>query len=173
MNNMQYPDYAKDTKLNAQRIFQARDGSDLDNKQIAAITLASTYATKSIQLINSAISDANELLSADEISTIKTVATIMASNNIYYRYIHNIKANEIKTLPAGLRMQGLRSDKMSHTDIELCGLAASAINNCGLCMSSHTDSLLKLNVSPTTIQHTIQIAAVVGASAQTLVLEAI
>ncbi len=171
MYNIQYPDYAKDTKLNAQKILQVKEESDLTEKQIIAVSLASAYATRNIALIKEITNEALTILIDDEIATIKTVATIMAGNNIYYRYIHSIKNNEIKALPAGLRMQGLRSDKMSHADIELCGLATSAINNCGLCMSSHTDSLIKLGINEATIQHTVQIAAVIGATAQTFTLE--
>ena len=53
-------------------------------------------------------------------------------------------------------------------DFELCSLAVSAINGCGMCMDSHEKTLRKHGLPAQAVQSAARIAAVVNAVAVTL-----
>ncbi len=161
-------DYAKDIKLNLSNLMNngAQDG--LTEKQVWAIALATAYSTKNQNIIIAIEKGVEQFLTNMEINAIKGATTIMAMNNIYYRFIHEVSDKTFATLPAKLRMNILVNHGMEKIDFELCSLAVSAINGCGLCMDSHTKTLLKHEVSYESIQMSIRIAAIINALAQTL-----
>lgn len=168
MSNLEFKDYAKDIKLNLGSVLKEDPGSNLKQNQIYAIALASAYTTKNQILVDYIIELAGEKLDAVEINAAKTSSTIMAMNNIYYRFIHLVSDKEYATLPAKLRMNAMANPGVEKIDFELYSLAVSAINGCGLCIDSHTKQLLKSQVEKITIQHTIRIAAVVNAADQAI-----
>lgn len=53
-------------------------------------------------------------------------------------------------------------------DFEIYSLAVSAINGCGLCIDSHVKQLANSGVDKLTIAHSVRIASVINAVAQTL-----
>jgi alkyl hydroperoxide reductase subunit D len=92
----------------------------------------------------------------------------MAMNNVYYRFTHLVGDSEYQTLRAGLRMNAMSNPGCDKIDFELCSLAVSAINGCGMCMDSHEKTLRKHGVTAQAIQSAVRIAAVVNAVAVTL-----
>ena len=96
----------------------------------------------------------------------KAATTIMAMNNIYYRFVHLASGEDYARMPAGLRMNVIGNPGIEKVDFELYSLAVSAINGCGMCIDAHVAQLEKAGVSKSGIQHTIKIAAVVNAAAQ-------
>ena len=92
----------------------------------------------------------------------------MAMNNIYYRFIHLAADDEIKKMPANLRMQIMANPGVPKLDFELFSLAVSAINGCGMCMESHLHEVVKGGLSKQGAQSAIRIAAVINATAQAL-----
>jgi alkyl hydroperoxide reductase subunit D len=167
------PDYAKDTKLNLGKVLSAEGAEDLTLQQIHAIALASGYATKHPALIQALQEEAQQTLGMATMNAAKAAASIMAMNNIYYRFVHLVNDAEISNMPAGLRMNVIANSGVDSTTFELMSLAVSAINGCGMCMESHTHHLVKAGVSKQSIQSTIRIAAVLNATAQTLTIEAL
>ncbi|MBV8061678.1 MAG: carboxymuconolactone decarboxylase family protein, partial [Alphaproteobacteria bacterium] len=93
-------------------------------------------------------------------------ATVMAMNNIYYRFIHYTHDEDIKKMPARLRMNVIGNPGIDKHDFELMALAVSAINGCGMCMEAHTQSAIKVGLSKASVQSSIRIAAVIFAAAQ-------
>ena len=61
----------------------------------------------------------------------------MGMNNIFYRFHHLSSNAEYATMPARLRMNGLRRHGVDEVDFELWSLAVSAINGCGKCVDAH------------------------------------
>jgi alkyl hydroperoxide reductase subunit D len=92
----------------------------------------------------------------------------MAMNNVYYRFTHLVGDAEYQTLRAGLRMNAMANPGCDKIDFELCSLAVSAINGCGMCMDSHEKTLRKHGLSAQAIQSAARIAAVIHAAALTL-----
>ena len=159
----QLPDYAKDIKLNLVSILTEEGAGDLNQKQIYSIALSVAYALKSPALIKSIFSEASTILSDADIQAAKSAATIMAMNNIYYRYMHLIGDKSFSAMPAKLRMNVIGNPGIDKIDFELNCLAVSAINGCGMCMDAHTNELIKAGVSKLGIQSTVRIASVLNA----------
>jgi len=92
----------------------------------------------------------------------------MGMNNVYYRFLHLVEDAEYSTLPARLRMNVIGNPGIPKLDFELLSLAVSAINACGLCITSHEKKLRADGVSREMIQSAVRIAAVVHAVAGVL-----
>lgn len=167
----QFPEYAKDIKLNLSNILTLEGAPDLTQKQIYAIALASAYATKNINLITAVSKEATSHLIENEINAAKSAAMVMAMNNIYYRFIHLVSDKSFGSLPAKLRMNVIQNPGADKIDFELSCLAVSAINGCGMCIDAHTHALNKAGVSKLAIQSAVRIASVLNAAAMVSELE--
>lgn len=168
----QLSDSAKDIKLNLSTLLTEEGSPDLSQNQIGGIALASALASKNATVIQSIISDVNAYLSEEEIHAAKSAATIMAMNNVYYRFIHLVNDKSFSTMPAKLRMNVIANPGIDKVDFELYCLAVSAINGCGMCIEAHTQELIKNGVSKLAIQSSVRIAAVLTAAAMGLQNEA-
>lgn len=159
-----FGDYAKDIKLNISAVLSPEGAPDLTENQIFGIALASAYATKNTRVISIILKESSTLSEA-EVTAAKAAATIMAMNNIYYRFVHLV-GGEYGKLPAKLRMNVIGQPGIAKVDFELYSLAVSAINGCGMCMEAHVHEVTKAGVTPLGVQSAIRIAAVVNALAQ-------
>jgi lipoyl-dependent peroxiredoxin subunit D len=162
------PDYAKDLRLNLDSVLSEAGAPGLSAKQIGLIALASAVASRHAPLTCALAIEAAKSASAQELSGARTAAAIMGMNNVYYRYTHLVSEPEYQTLRAGLRMNAMANPGCDKVDFELCSLAVSAINGCGMCMDSHEKTLRKHELSVLAIQSAVRIAAVVHAVAITL-----
>jgi alkyl hydroperoxide reductase subunit D len=159
-------DYAKDIRLNVGAVLS--EGA-LTETQRLGVFLASAYSTKHPDLIAMATEIAAPA-GEKTVEAAKIAATIMAMNNVYYRFLHLNEDEAFGKLPARLRMNGMANPGVEKADFELMSLAVSAINGCGMCMRSHREVLQKHEVSNEAIQHAVRIAAVAQATAQALVI---
>lgn len=157
-------DYAKDIKLNIGTVLTADGAPDLTERQIFGVALASAYATKNPTVTEVILKESSTLSDAEKAAT-KAAVTIMAMNNIYYRFVHLV-GGEYSKLPAKLRMNVIGQPGIPKVDFELYSLAVSSINGCGMCMEAHVHEISKAGVSSLGIQSAIRIAAVVNALSQ-------
>ena len=164
----QIPDYAKDLRLNLDSVLAESGAPGLSAKQIGLIALSSAIAARHEPLTVALVAEAAKSASAQELAGARTAAAIMAMNNVYYRFTHLVGDAEYQTLRAGLRMNAMANPGCDKVDFELCSLAVSAINGCGMCMDSHEKNLRKHEVSTQAVQSAVRIAAVVNAVAVTL-----
>lgn len=164
------PDCAKDIKLNLGSVLTPEGAPDLTQTQIHLIALASAYATQNVCVIASIEHEVSATLDDASKNAAKAAASIMAMNNIYYRFIHLAGNDELKKMPAKLRMNVIGNPGIPKIDFELMSLAVSAINGCGMCIESHTHELTKAGCSLLAIQSSVRIAAVIHASAQVAIL---
>lgn len=162
------PDFAKDTRLNLGSVLTPEGAPELTQNQIFVIALASAYATRDDGVIASILGESSATLSEAEVTAAKAVASIMAMNNVYYRFVHLSGDAEYKTMPAKLRMNVIGNPGIAKLDFELASLAVSAINGCGMCIEAHAHELGKAGASKLAIQSAVRIAAVINASAQSL-----
>ena len=161
-------DYAKDVKLNIGTVLTTDGAPDLTQNQIYGIALASAYSTKNKAVVEALLADAASVLSDAEVNAAKAAASVMAMNNVYYRFVHLVSDKEYGKLPAKLRMNIIGSPGIAKVDFELYSLAVSAINGCGMCMDAHVAEVSKAGVSKVGVQSAIRIAAVVNSVAQAL-----
>lgn len=162
----QIQDYGKDIRINLTSITAGGNGLELN--QALGIALASAYSTKNKTVMENILAEAQGKLSEAELNATKTAATLMAMNNIYYRFTHLVSDEEFQKMPAGLRMQGIATHGINKLDFELYSLAVSAINGCGMCMDSHTKSSAAHGATNQTVQAAVKIAAIINAAAQAI-----
>lgn len=91
----------------------------------------------------------------------KSAASVMAMNNVYYRFVHLVSNPKCKTMPARLRTNWLSNPRVDRADFELWALAVSAINGCGACMDAHEKALRQAGAGSDTIQTAVRFAAIV------------
>lgn len=164
------PAFAKDIKLNLGIVLTPEGAPDLSLAQIYGVALASAYATKNTILIAAIEHGVASYVEENVLTAAKAAATIMAMNNIYYRFVHLVHDEELKKLPAKLRMNVIANPTVARVDFELMCLAVSALNGCGMCMEAHVHEVIKGGVSKLGIQSAIRIAATINATAQSLSL---
>ncbi len=162
------PDYAKDVRLNLASILTTEGAPDLTQNQIYGIALASAYAVKDKSIIDALLAESAGKISGEEVQAAKAAASIMAMNNIYYRFLHLVSDKEYGKLPAKLRMNVIGAPGVPKVDFELYSTAVSAINGCGMCMDAHARELEKHGVSKLAVQSAVRIAAVINSVAQSL-----
>ncbi len=162
----QLKDYAKDIRLNLETVFSEEGTAGLTAEQIRSIALACAYATKSRKLSEALLNDPEFSMQPISVEAAKAAATIMAMNNVYYRFTHLVEDEELAKLPAKLRMNVIGKPGVAKVDFELMSLAVSAINGCGKCMKSHVQELKKAALDPIAIQTAVRIASVMNAAAQ-------
>jgi len=165
------PDYAKDISLNLSTLFGNIDATGLSKEQFYGSALSIAYSLKNKSLIEAIEYESQDKGLQHLFFAAKTAGTLMAMNNIYYRAIHLAENKELSTMPANLRMSGLAKHGIPQVDFELFALAVSAINGCGLCISSHVKQLVTHSVADKAIQSALRLAATLNAVASVLELE--
>jgi len=158
-------EHAKDIRLNLGSVLTTDGAPDLTQNQIFGIALASAYSTKNAAVISAVLADASGTLSEAEVNAAKSAATVMAMNNVYYRFVHLVSDKEYGKLPAKLRMNVIGAPGIPKVDFELYSLAVSAINGCGMCMDAHVHEVIKGGITPLGVQSAIRIGAVINAAA--------
>jgi len=166
----QIPDFVKDIRLNLGNVLTSEGAPDLSLEQIYGVALASAYATRHPEVITAIEGETAGTLSDEQRTAAKAAASIMAMNNVYYRFVHLTHDADISKLPAKLRMNVIGSPGIAKVDFELECLAVSAINGCGMCMEAHMHELVKHGVTKQAVQTSVRIEAVIHAAAQALAL---
>jgi alkyl hydroperoxide reductase subunit D len=152
------PDFAKDVRLN---LTSMASDETLDMQTKYGLFLACAIATRNPAVISAMETAAAEKLTPAAIAAAKSAASVMAMNNIYYRFIHLASNKEYATMPARLRMNVIANPGVDKADFELWSLAVSAINGCGACIDAHEKILNEAGVAATTIQTAVRFAAII------------
>ncbi|QWG14698.1 carboxymuconolactone decarboxylase family protein [Bradyrhizobium sediminis] len=164
------PDFAKDVRLN---LTSMASDETLGTQAKYGLFLAAAIATR-----NPAVITAMEVLAADKLTpealaATKSAASVMAMNNIYYRFVHLASNKEYATMPARLRMNVIANPGVAKVDFELWSLAVSAINGCGACIDAHEKALHDAGVASASIQTAVRFAAIIQSVAVAIEASAI
>lgn len=157
------PEYAKDTKLNLDAVIKR---STIDPEQAEAVALAAAFATgngKLITFISSSITNTTERDAA------LTAGSIMAQNNIWYPFVEMAEDENLKGLPAQLRMNAIASHGgTTKARFEAYSLAASIVGKCHFCVKAHYETLKKEGYTVEQLRDIGRIAAVITSVARVL-----
>jgi alkyl hydroperoxide reductase subunit D len=157
------PDYAKDAKLNLDAVISR---STLDVTVANGCALAAAMATgngKLVTFIQSSLDDAKERDAA------LTASAIMAQNNVWYPYVEMAEDENLKGLPAQLRMNAIASHGgTTKLNFEAYSLAASIVGKCHFCVKAHYDTLKKEGMTVEQLRDIGRIAAVINSVAKVL-----
>jgi len=159
------PEYAKDQKLNLSSL---AGEPALTEQQRAGTFIASALASRHAATTKAILAEFAPKLSPDAFNAARAAASIMAMNNVYYRFTHLTAAPDYRSMPARLRMNVIGKPGVDKADFELWCLAVSAVNGCGACMDSHEKVVRNAGVTAEQVQAAVRIASVVHAVALTL-----
>lgn len=158
------PDYAKDTKLNLDTVIKR---STLPAEEAEACALAAVFATGNAKLwqwISSQLS--NEV----ERNAAVTAASLMAMNNVWYPYVEMAGDDQLKGLPAQLRMNAIATHgSTTKARFEAYSLAASIVGKCHFCIKAHYETLRKEGYTVEQLRDIGRIAAVMTAVSRIMV----
>lgn len=154
------PEFAKDARINVGKVLDLEQTDGLSQAQIVGSALAVAY-----HLGNPALAAGIKTLQIDfDIEeAAKNAASLMAMNNIYYRFVHLSELPELERLPAGLRMQGMMNPGTDKVTFEVLSLAVSILNGCGACISAHSRQLLEHGLTQAAVARVGRISAVIHA----------
>ncbi len=162
------PDYARDLKLNLGSVLTTQGAPGLTGKQLWSVALATAIAARNPAFTRDIEALAREHLDEADVTGARAAAAIMGMNNVYYRFLHLVEDAEYQSMPARLRMNVIGNPGIDKLDFELLSLAVSAVNGCGLCITSHERKLREHGVTREAIQSAVRIAAVMHAVAGAL-----
>lgn len=161
------PDHAKDLRLNLAQIEQA---ASLSPVQAWGAALAAAEAAGGAATLGELLSAAGAHLDETQVRAARAAAAVMAMNNTYYRFVHEVANDAYGQLPARLRMQVIGNPGVDKLDFELWSLGVSAINGCSACMNAHETGAQKRGATPAMIQDVVRIASIVSAVARTVAI---
>lgn len=154
------PDHAKDIKLNLDAVINR---SGLDEIDAHACALAASIASGNGELTYE-IQMNSPLVGQTEREAAMTAAALMGMNNVYYPFVEMTEDEQLKNLPAGLRMQAYATHGgVSKLKFEMYALCASIVGKCHFCVKSHYDLLKKEGMTVQQLQAVGKIAAVINA----------
>src|SRR5277367_4653243 len=150
------PEVAKDLKLNLGAVLQP---GNLTLDQVWGVAVATAIASRNPQLRQAVLEDALVTVAPGVVDDAKAAASLMAMNNIYYRFRHMVGKPEYTEKPARLRMQRLAQVATNKADFELFCLAVSAVNGCEMCVRAHESVVLEAGLSTEQVHDAVRIAA--------------
>ena len=157
------PDYAKDVRLNLDSVIKR---SSINEELASACALAAAFATgngKLVSFIQSNIADEKERDAA------LAAASIMAMTNVWYPYVEMVDDENLKGLPAQIRMNTIASHGGTTKErFEAYSLAASIVGKCHFCVKAHYDELKQMGYTVEQLRDIGRIASVVNSVAKVL-----
>jgi len=154
--------YLKDAKLNFNSTLTS---AHLSEKECGLIGLSIAANNQNAILIkfytNYAIQNG---ATEEEVAEAVGCASLLASNNIFYRFRHFTQKEKYGQIPARIRMQIMMKPVTGKEFFELLSLAVSAVNGCEMCVNAHEDSLIKLGTTEERIFDAVRIASLVTAT---------
>jgi alkyl hydroperoxide reductase subunit D len=140
----------------------------LTSAQRWGVAIASAVAARNPELRDAVIADASAEIDASVIDDALAAASLMAMNNVYYRFRHFMGEASYDAKPARLRMNRIARPLTSKVDFELFCLAVSAINGCEMCVRSHERVVLEGGLTDEHVHDAVRIAATMNAAAVAL-----
>jgi alkyl hydroperoxide reductase subunit D len=158
--------YLRDLKLNFTSILTS---AQLSAKECALLGLSIAVNNNNAPLTAyfTKYAEAQEATAA-EIAEAVGCASLLACNNVFYRFRHFTQKEKYTQIPARIRMQLMMKPVTGKEFFELMSLAVSAVNGCEMCVNSHEDSLIKLATTEERIFDAIRIASLVTATGKVI-----
>jgi lipoyl-dependent peroxiredoxin subunit D len=151
--------YVRDLKLN---FTSTLTSEHLSTKECALLGLTTAINNTNKPLTEYFTKYAEEQgATAEEIGEAVGCASLLASNNIFYRFRHFTQKEKYTQIPARIRMQIMMKPVTGKEFFELMSLAVSAVNGCEMCVNAHEDSLIKMGTTEERVFDAVRIASLV------------
>lgn len=158
--------YVRDLKLNFSSTFTS---GHLTDKECALIALSIAVNNN-----NKVLTDFFEKLAvtkeatAEEIAEAVGCASLLALNNVFYRFRHFTGKEKYTQIPARVRMQIMSSPVTGKEFFELMSIAVSAVNGCEMCVNAHEKSILSLGATEERVFDAVRIASIVTSAGKVI-----
>ena len=158
--------YVRDLKLN---FTSTLTSSYLSEKECALVALSIAVNNNNAVLTNFLEKHALEKgATAEEIAEAAGCASLLALNNVFYRFRHFTGKEKYTQIPARIRMQLMSSPVTGKEFFELMSIAVSAVNGCEMCVNAHEKSILALGSSEERVFDAVRIAAIITATGKVI-----
>lgn len=151
--------YLRDLRINLKNTLASEN---LKPKEAYLIALAAAVNEKN-EILKKSFSclAAEQGATQAELAETHACASMLAVNNVLYRFRHFAKNDTYNTTPAGIKMNVMMNPVLGKEFFELLSLIVSALNGCETCVSSHEASLRRLGASEARIFDAVRLASVV------------
>jgi alkyl hydroperoxide reductase subunit D len=153
--------YIKDLRINFKNVISS---PNLTAKEayLTALAIAVNEKNEVLKSVFSKLAEANGS-SLQEIGEVFSCASLLATNNVFYRFKHFIKSSNeaYQNMPAGIKMNIMVNPVIGKELFELISLAVSAVNGCEQCVNSHEAAVRNAGVSEQKIFDIIRLASVI------------
>ena len=151
--------YLKDLKLN---VSTALNAESLGKKDAALLAFAVAVNEKHTLLQEAFETLAKENGATDsDIAEVISCTSLMAANNVYYRFRHFMNEEYYNKAQAGIRMSIMANPAIGKELFELVSLAVSAVNGCEMCVTSHEKNLVAHGTDKQRIHDAVRVAAII------------
>jgi len=156
--------FIKDLRVNFKN---AMKSSNLDEKETALLGLSVAANATNDVLIGVFTRRAEEHgATAGEIGEAIACASLLASNNVFYRFRHFVSKEKYTQMPARIKMNIMMKPVTGKEFFELMSIAISAVNGCEMCVNSHEESLMQLESTEERVFDAIRLASIVTSLAK-------
>ena len=161
--NENLPEYAKDIRLNLDAVINR---STIDPEQALYLSIAAAFSTGNSKLLTFLVANATDEL---EKNAALAAGSIMAQNNVWYPYVEMADDQNLKGLPAQLRMNAVTSHGgTTKAKFEAYSLASSIVGKCHFCVKAHYETLKQEGYSVEQLRDIGRIAATMNALSKIL-----
>jgi len=151
--------YLRDLKLNVKSVLTSESLSAKES-YLLALAVATNNNNAVLQAAFTAKAKENEASDA-EIAEAQACASLLAANNVFYRFRHFVDKEFYNNAPAKLRMNIMMNPVLGKEFFELVSLAVSAVNGCEMCVKSHEQSVLHAGSSEQRVWDAIRLASII------------
>lgn len=157
------PEYAKDMRLNLDAVIKRSTLNPVEAEACALAAAMSTGNGKLVSFIQASITNEVERTAA------LTAASIMSMTNTWYPFVEMVEDENLKGLPAQLRMNAISTHGGTTKErFEAYSLAASIVGKCEFCVKAHYNGLKDMGYSVEQLRDIGRIAAVINSLAKVL-----
>jgi alkyl hydroperoxide reductase subunit D len=153
--------YPRDLRINVNNVLSS---DNLEEKEAYLLALSIAVNEKNDVLIKSfAELSESEGATPDEIAEVHACASLLAANNVFYRFKHFIKDSNdsYQQMPARIKMNIMAKPVLGKEFFELMSLAISAVNGCEMCVNAHEASVRKLGANEARVFDTVRLASLI------------
>ncbi|TDO19193.1 carboxymuconolactone decarboxylase family protein [Pedobacter duraquae] len=158
--------YVRDLKLNFSSTFTS---NHMTEKECALLALSIAVNNN-----NKVLTEFFEKLALSKDATEAEIgesvgcASLLALNNVFYRFRHFTGKEKYTQIPARVRMQLMSNPVTGKEFFELMSLAVSAVNGCEMCVNAHEKSILGLGATEERVFDAVRIASIVTSAGKVL-----
>jgi alkyl hydroperoxide reductase subunit D len=154
--------YLKDLRINLKNGLKSKE---INEEEIVLLGIALAANVKNRILMDYFRKQAANLeLESEKLAEAIACASLLSSNNVFYRFRHFVGKEEYQKLPARIKMNIMMKPVVGKEFFELLSLAISAVNGCEMCVNAHEASLIKIGTSEARIFDSIRLASVINSA---------